>query len=56
MENFQEFQDFDEFLPSRLAEHPLRCTVIGQLSHLEILHCRLHKEQEQEQQDSPPSP
>jgi hypothetical protein len=47
------------FLPSRLAERPLRCTVIGQSSHLERLHRRLHKEQErqrQEQQDSSPLP
>ena len=51
------------FLPSRLAEHPLRCTVSGQSSHLERLHRRLHEEQkrrrqeqEQEQQDSSPSP
>jgi hypothetical protein len=53
------------FLPSRLAEHPLRCTVPGQSSHLERLHRRLHEEQEcrcqeqeqdQKQQDSSPSP
>jgi hypothetical protein len=51
------------FLPSRLAERPLRRTVSGQSSHLERLHHRLHKEQErrrqeqeQEQQDSSPSP
>jgi hypothetical protein len=51
------------FLPSRLAEHPLRRTVSGQSSHLERLHRRLHEEQErrrqeqeQEQQDSSPSP
>jgi hypothetical protein len=49
------------FLPSRLAERPLRRTVIGQSSHLERLHRRLHEEQEcrcqeQEQQDSSPSP
>jgi hypothetical protein len=49
------------FLPSRLAERPLRCTVPGPSSHLERLHHRLHKEQEcqrqeQEQQDSSPSP
>jgi hypothetical protein len=49
------------FLPSRLAERPLRHTVTGQSSHLERLHCRLHEEQErrrqeQEQQDSSPSP
>jgi hypothetical protein len=49
------------FLPSHLAEHPLRRTVLGQSSHLERLHHRLHKEQEhrrqeQEQQDSSTSP
>jgi hypothetical protein len=51
------------FLPSRLAERPLRRTVSGQSSHLERLHRRLHEEQErrrqeqeQEQQDSSPSP
>jgi hypothetical protein len=49
------------FLPSRLAERPLRRTVTGQSSHLERLHRCLHEEQEhrrqeQEQQDSPPSP
>jgi hypothetical protein len=53
------------FLPSRLAERPLRRTVSGQSSHLEGLHHRLHEEQErrrqeqeqeQEQQDSSPSP
>jgi hypothetical protein len=53
------------FLPSRLAERPLRRTVPGQSSHLERLHHRLHEEQErrrqeqeqeQEQQDSSPSP
>jgi hypothetical protein len=49
------------FLPSRLAESPLRRTVLGQSSQLEILHRRLHEEQErrrqeQEQQDSSPSP
>jgi hypothetical protein len=51
------------FLPSRLAERPLRRTVPGQSSHLERLHRRLHKEQErqrqeqeQDQQDSSPSP
>jgi hypothetical protein len=49
------------FLPSRLAERPLRRTVMGQSSHLERLHRRLHDEQEcrrqeQEQQDSSPSP
>jgi hypothetical protein len=49
------------FLPSRLAERPLRRTMPGQSSHLERLHHRLHEEQErrcqeQEQQDSSPSP
>jgi hypothetical protein len=49
------------FLPSRLAERPLRHTMLGQSSHLERLHRRLHEElehrrQEQEQQDSSPSP
>jgi hypothetical protein len=53
------------FLPSRLAERPLRRMVPGQSSHLERLHRCLHKEQErrrqeqeqdQEQQDSSPSP
>jgi hypothetical protein len=34
------------FLPSRLAECPLRRTVPGQSSHLERLHRRLHEEQE----------
>jgi hypothetical protein len=34
------------FLPSRLAERPLRRMVIGQSSHLERLHRRLHEEQE----------
>jgi hypothetical protein len=50
-------------LPSRLAERPLRRTVLGQSSQLERLHRRLHEEQErrrqeqeQEQQDSSPSP
>jgi hypothetical protein len=53
------------FLPSRLAERPLRRTVPGQSNHLERLHRRLHEEQErrrqeqeqdQEQQDSSPLP
>jgi hypothetical protein len=44
------------FLPSRLAERPLRRMVSGQSSHLERLHRRLHEQQEQEQQDSSPSP
>jgi hypothetical protein len=34
------------FLPSRLAERPLRRTVPGQSSQLERLHRRLHEEQE----------
>jgi hypothetical protein len=45
------------FLPSHLAEHPLRRPVTGQSSHLDRLHHRLHEEQgrrrqEQEQQGS----
>jgi hypothetical protein len=32
------------FLPSRLAERPLRRLVIGQSNHLERLHHRLHEE------------
>jgi hypothetical protein len=49
------------FLPSRLAERPLRRTLSGQSSHLERLHRHQHEEQErrhqeQEQQDSSPSP
>jgi hypothetical protein len=32
------------FLPSRLVERPLRCMVLGQFSHLERLHRRLHEE------------
>jgi hypothetical protein len=51
------------FLPSRLAERPLRRKVLGQSSHQERLHCRLHEEQERrrqeqekEQHDSSPSP
>jgi hypothetical protein len=39
------------FLPSRLAERPLRCTVLGQSSHLERLHRRLHEEQEGRRQE-----
>jgi hypothetical protein len=39
------------FLPSRLAERPLRRTVPGQSSHLERLHCRLHEEQERRRQE-----
>jgi hypothetical protein len=38
------------FLPSRLAERPLRRTVSGQSSHLERLHHRLHEEQERQHQ------
>jgi hypothetical protein len=34
------------FLPSRLAERPLRRTVTGRSSHLERLHRCLHEEQE----------
>jgi hypothetical protein len=49
------------FLPSRLAERPLRRTVSSQSSHLERLHHRLHEEQErrrqeQKQQNSSPLP
>jgi hypothetical protein len=49
------------FLPSRLAERPLRRTVSGQSSQMERLQRRLYEEQErrrqeQEQQDSSPSP
>jgi hypothetical protein len=45
------------FLPSRLAERPLRRLVTSQSSHLDRLHHRLHEEkehrrQEQEQQGS----
>jgi hypothetical protein len=46
------------FLPSRLAERPLRRPVTGQSSHLERLHHRLHEEQErrrQEQEQQAPS-
>jgi hypothetical protein len=39
------------FLPSRLAERPLRRTVSGQSSHLERLHHRLHEEQERQRQE-----
>jgi hypothetical protein len=38
------------FLPSRLAERPLRRTVSGQSSHLERLHHRLREEQERPRQ------
>jgi hypothetical protein len=49
------------FLPSRLAERPLRRTVSGQSSHLERIHHRLREEQERqhqqrEQQGSSPPP
>jgi hypothetical protein len=40
------------FLPTRLAERPLRSMVTGQSSHLERLHC--HRHEEQELQDSSP--
>jgi hypothetical protein len=39
------------FLPSRLAERPLRRTVPGQSDHLERLHHRLHEEQEHRRQE-----
>ena len=39
------------FLPSRLAERPLRCPVAGQSSHLERLHHHLHEEQERRRQE-----
>jgi hypothetical protein len=39
------------FLPSRLAERPLRHPVTGQSSHLERLHYRLHEEQERWRQE-----
>jgi hypothetical protein len=39
------------FLPSRLAEHPLRRPVAGQSSHLERLHHCLHEEQERRRQE-----
>jgi hypothetical protein len=38
------------FLPSRLAECPLRRPVTGQSNHLERLHHRLHEEQERQRQ------
>jgi hypothetical protein len=38
------------FLPSRLAERPLRRTMSGQSSHLERLHHRLREEQERQRQ------
>src|SRR6187455_1175922 len=39
------------FLPSRLAERPLRHPVTGHSSHLERLHHRLHEEQERRRQE-----
>jgi hypothetical protein len=39
------------FLPSHLAERPLRRLVTGQSSHLERLHHRLHEEQERQRQE-----
>jgi hypothetical protein len=39
------------FLPSRLAERPLRHPVTDQSSHLERLHHRLHEEQERRRQE-----
>jgi hypothetical protein len=39
------------FLPSRLAERPLRRPVARQSSHLERLHHRLHEEQERRRQE-----
>jgi hypothetical protein len=39
------------FLPSRLAERPLRRSVTGQSSQLERLHHRLHEEQERRRQE-----
>jgi hypothetical protein len=39
------------FLPSRLAERPLRCPMTGQSSHVERLHHRLHEEQERRRQE-----
>jgi hypothetical protein len=39
------------FLPSRLAERPLRRPVTDQSSHLERLHHRLHEEQEHRRQE-----
>jgi hypothetical protein len=39
------------FLPSRLAERPLRCPMTGQSSHLERRHHRLHEEQERRRQE-----
>jgi hypothetical protein len=39
------------FFPSRLVECHLRRTMIGQSSHLERLHRRLHEEQERRRQE-----
>jgi hypothetical protein len=39
------------FLPSRLAERPLRRRVSGQSSQLERLHCYLHDEQDRQCQE-----
>jgi hypothetical protein len=39
------------FLPSRLAERPLRRTVPGQSGHLERLHLCLHEEQEHRREE-----
>jgi hypothetical protein len=39
------------FLPSHLAERPLRRPVTGQSSHMERLHHRLHEEQEHQRQE-----
>jgi hypothetical protein len=39
------------FFPPRLAKRPLRRTVLGQSSHLERLHRRLHEEQEHRRQE-----
>jgi hypothetical protein len=39
------------FLPSRLAERPLRRPMTSQSSHLERLHHRLHEEQERRRQE-----
>jgi hypothetical protein len=39
------------FLPSRLAECPLRRTVSGQSCQLERLHRRMHEEQERRRQE-----
>jgi hypothetical protein len=44
-------KSFIPFLPSRLAECPLRRPVTGQSSHLERLHHRLHEEQERRRQE-----